>query len=1017
MANTNQNTKKFSVKNKGASIFAVAFSSILAAGTIAGSGVGIWQIAKNHTESAEFTKSVSGRVKIDPAALLADDQKQFQTEQQAEAIIADCAEKLSRWLKDRGQKSYDVSYEFYKEEKVKSEDQYFGYLNAQFEIEKVQKKHPTTKEEEEQKIDNDPYLSFFGLNGFNSNEKTLVYRWYNVDSPTGTDAPTYTIIPFRKLFTIPKSVGSQEDKAKVINDKDGQPGVVFKVEESQLNRIYQNLKAAKDYSEEKDTENKEIRKWNEPRIYIVNNLQGLYDEANYHIANWWQNKDKSSYKDIYDDTTYSTFADTYKTKNFRGDPRGSTDDSYKLASVKDHDDNSKNIQNADIFNYIDQATVGTNELNFTTKYVEKIVTMNDFTDIMPEKITDDYKNDVEGEDPKISYYWYKASSSDEAKSYLNNQITYGFNEGSIAGFDFSDISSKAEKGAEDVMARFTGHDFKSCEIAPSFTETIFGGSNVIGILSLGFLIFLVALLIVLACLYRTTGVMSWICLMFALSMTGLIGTIGSTAISMSLIFGLFIIAIVGFMAALTICGRMKRRLNSREDTQVIISKTFRKSLLPIVDISVITLVFGVCFTYIAPISLNPMGLVLIIGAFAVFLSIYLLNAIIHGLFFNNKIMVNKFSFFGKPTNIANEMLAQSNMAIPSTMDATKLELPFYSSMSKQKIDATNKRALIAIAVVGGLLIACIIAFSVIGYTSSTMFHSSHCIAILYDDELLTQPWFTGLNYTSYHHDNVSGWWYFYTDMNIASLQQVIQTMSSASGLVIGDKILIQTIFGSTNQDILNFALISVLAAAAASCVYGAIRYNWISFVPMLAGVFGLPLITLGISAMSQIKFDQFVVLAFVLIVVVNTIYCTNLLGNTAESWSRKDAYNKDEFKYIVNVALSNNWTYIWTTATAYLTFIVLLGLTGPTGTTLVSIIGLLIIGSIITLVLAPFTLSFLLYQFMKVRNFTLEKLVIKNKNKVVINYDDIDEQGIEGINKFTKKIPVAKPSEKPQGAQ
>ncbi|MCQ2747862.1 MAG: hypothetical protein MJ223_01090 [Mycoplasmoidaceae bacterium] len=46
------------------------------------------------------------------------------------------------------------------------------------------------------------------------------------------------------------------------------------------------------------------------------------------------------------------------------------------------------------------------------------------------------------------------------------------------------------------------------EVDPPFTETIFGGNNAIGILSIGFLTFLIALLVILAVLYRTTGVMS-----------------------------------------------------------------------------------------------------------------------------------------------------------------------------------------------------------------------------------------------------------------------------------------------------------------------------------------------------------------------------------------------------------------------------------------------------------------------------------------------------------------------------
>ncbi|MCQ3915753.1 MAG: hypothetical protein MJ195_03420, partial [Mycoplasmoidaceae bacterium] len=83
--------------------------------------------------------------------------------------------------------------------------------------------------------------------------------------------------------------------------------------------------------------------------------------------------------------------------------------------------------------------------------------------------------------------------------------------------------------------------------------------------------------------------------------------------------------------------------------------------------------------------------------------------------------------------------------------ATKLEIPYYSSMSKKKIDTTNKKALIAVSVVGGLLIVGIIVFAVLGFTSSTLFHPVATFAIKFDGNLLSQPWFSEVNYISYSH--------------------------------------------------------------------------------------------------------------------------------------------------------------------------------------------------------------------------------------------------------------------------
>lgn len=1006
MTNIDQKPNKFDSRKKRVAILPIIFSSILAAGSLAASGVGIWHIASNYTESPEFTRSVKGRLQIDPFANYSETEKSQFEYDDANRITKECAEKLSRWLKDQGQKTYDVAYECYETEE---EHEFDCFLTAQFEIDKVYRKHYSSEEEKKEKIDNDQYLSFFSEKGFNSNEKTFVYRWWLEDEG---QEPVYSVIPYRQVFNIPSKVDPDNPEVKTIVDKDGGNGVLFTVKSESkalIKEIFTNLADAKKSTQQKI--NEDIKPFCQPRLYIVNNINGLYNEVNYHLANWGnQNYGKDrSYLNLYEDSTYAKFSNTYKTKNFKGEDYDKPDSlACRLQSVKDHDRDDYDIPNADIFNYIDQATPGTNEIDFTHKYVDDIVTIANFDKFIPQEITEKYKNEVNFESLEINsinYFWYTQSTKNLATTYLNNQIKYGFGKAAIKTINLDDITSYNKS-----FTTITQDNFKSIYVAPSFTETIFGGSSLVGILSLGFLIFLIALLIILAVLYRTTGVMSWICMIFALSMTGLIATIGATAISMSLLFGLFTMAMAGFLASLVICGRMKRRLNSHEDTQLIVKKTFKQSLLPITDISVITLIFGLCFTYIAPVALNSLGLVLIIGSFAIFINVYLFNGLLHILFFNNQLTFAKFGFFGKPSNIANEMLYQSNSAIPASMDATRLDLAFYSSMSKKKIDSTGKKAMIAVIVVGVLLIAGIIVFSVLGFTSSTMYHTSNCLAIKTDQDVLGLGWVNELSYTSYYHDVQNGWWYFYT--NASNINDVALSIAEKLDDNLGNLVLVQNIVGSTNHDILDYALISILVATLCCSLYGAIRYNWIAFVPMLAGSFGLPLLILGLAAICQVKFDQFVVIGFVFIVVVNTIFTSMMIGNINGAWSRKDAYNKQEFKYIVNVALTNNWTYIWTSGLAYLIFIVVFAITGPIGIS--SIVALLIIGGIVTVSIAPFTLSFLDYQFMKVRNAVLNRIVERNKNKVVINYDDIDEQGIEGINQFTRQIPVSQ-EKKPQG--
>lgn len=1003
MESTSKKANAFRTKKSKWSVVSIVLSSLMAGGALAGSAVGISNIAKNYTEGAEFTKTVNGRMKINPSAL-----HEVEDLEEAQEIANDCAHKLSQWLKDNGQKNYDVSAEAYE-----NTDGIECYLNAKFDIEKVENKFPTSLEDKDKKIDNDPYLSFFSSNAFNSNEKTFVYRWYLKDTerPEPFDKPQYTVIPFREIFSLPKTTDKQDHKARTLVSEDGENGVVLEVQESTiLSDIYADLALAKKDSEDKpDPENEIANEWQKPRLYIVNNLQGLLNEANYHLSYWNSKKnadENEQYLRWYSETQYATFAENYTTKDFKGQEFGDpekTKHHFKLDHVVDKEGHEIS-GGLDLFNYIDRSTAGSNEIGFTNKYIDKIVTLTDFDKVMPAKITDSYKNDVDDtENPNIKCFWYPTTSKTSAEEYLNDQIKYGFNQASIQELSFDTISQEGEEGSKLVIDQIKNKDIISQAIPPTFTETIFGGSNLVGALSLGFLIFLIALLVILACLYRTTGVISWICMIFALSMTGLIATIGSTAITMSLLFGLFALSLVGFMACAAICGRLKRRLNSREDIQVMVNKAFKKSLLPVLDISIVTLIFGVCFLYIAPMSLNALGLVLIAGAFMTFLSVYLLNGLLHGLLFNNRMMINKYQFFGKPSNLANESLAQSNNAIPASLDATKLEIPYYSSMSRRKIDATNKKALIAICVIAGLLVIGIIVFSVVGFTSPTLFHTTTCVAIKFEGDIFAQDWFKGLDYVSYSH--TGGWWFFNTNMSNA--YSVAHSMATSAHLVFGTDVQCQTIFGTTNQDILNMALISIIIATLVSALYAGLRHNWIAIVPMIAGSFGMPLLILGLSAICQVKFDQFVVLGFALVSIVNTIFAMNIVGSTNEAWSRKEAFTNNEFKYIINVSLTNNWTYIWSNAMAYGLFILLYGLSAPIGPSTVSTVGLLIVAFVVTMVITPFVVSFLLYQFMKIRNFALSRHYEKSKSKVIINYDDIDEQGIEGINKFTKRIPIS----------
>lgn len=1000
-------------KIKGLSVLPLVLSGIIGAGAIAGTATSIWYMSKNYQESAEFSKSFLGRIEVDTLA---------NNKEEAEDHMKQAAEKLSAWLKDNSQPMYDVTYETYEEEGIGN---YKGYLSAQFNVDKVRSKRPF-EEDDETKYDNDPYLSFFEKTAINSNRKTLVYRWY---TPLKEDRPMFSIVDLDKCFIYPKSIDQEDSETKILANADGKWGVMYHVSEDTdnqflLNAIYNDMLKAYEATQDKpDPENEDEKPedWQLPRLYVINNIEQMFNEANYQLLNYRFNmdeeegSDRTNYLRLYQDTASYQFVQEYTTgKDDQGvEAEGSTrqntpsllpDQLVTSLSGTSGDPMrvAESSPNINLLRWLD-FTPGSNKFVIFNKYVEDIITVDQqkFKDYFPAKITDMYKQDVastsaDWESTNIVYFWHPYSDKLVARKYLNQLISYQL------PVKFVQVQFQNETETVTKFNKFK-KSFGSIEVQPKFVDSIFGGSALVGWLTLGFLIFLIGLGALLAALYRMTGVISWICLMFMLSMTQLIASLSTFVISMPFLFGLFTLSLIGFMAALGICERMKRKLNSNEDTQVIVNKTFKKSLLPLVDFSIITLLFGICFTYIAPASLNILGLILIIGGFALFIIMYLMNGGLHLLLFKNSITNNRHNLFGKKTNLANQALTQGNNLVPSSVDTGKLEFDYYSSMSRKNIKLFDKRTFIALAVLVGILIVGIVIFSVFGLTTNTLFHTPAQVMIYYDGDLLSQDWFmeAGLSYTSYIRDG--NWWYF----SITSLSGQEPAISAlAEHLSMESQLLVQLFFGSTNQDALMLALVSIVVGSALSSVYGAIRYNWASLVPMILGTMVMPILMLSIASICQVKFDQIVVLGFILTSIVNCLMTANILSTIQDAWSRQDAYTREEFRFIISTALKNNWQYLWVFASGFAFFIFCFALTSPFGSGYLSLI--IFLGALVTIFATPVSVAYVEYYLLCGRNNILGYRAEKAKDKVIINLDEIDEQSIEGINKFTKQkeIPI-----------
>ena len=986
------------------SILPIVGSGLLAAGALTASGFAISKVVNNYEESAEFTQSAKATLEIDPVAFYTD------ASQKADKELATkntkiAAERLSAWLKYCSHSNYDVSWEVSEEPTYQihgNVNQYISWLSFNINVEKVTSKLTSSDE----KVTNDPFLSVFDNKGFNSNNKTLVYRWYIPGESSIAEADVkYTILPFEQIFTLPENA-KDTDMSKTLTDKDGKPGVMLSIKDNNLlDEVYLDMKKAVDAEKDK---NKEIAKDHQPRLYIVNNIEGLYAEANYHWTNY--EADQANYAAIYKGTSYEDFAKRYEQYNSIGTKRSTTANPY-IQYCHNHDSTTERYPNgSDVLNYLDQENPGTIAYSWMNKYIEKTISYKSskYQEYMPDKITDVYGNDDAStkDDPNLKYFWYGFASTSDADTYFSSFYKYGM-PATVSSPRFSGDITKVN--AIDYFKK----SFTTRLIEPKFVDSLFGGSNLVRNLSLGFLAFLVVLGIILAFLYRTTGVMSWICMMFMLSITGLIATLGSAAIGMSLLIGLFIMSIAGFIAAMSIGERIRRRLNSNEDPILIVNKGFKKSLWPLVDISVITLIFGVCFIYLAPIGLNQLGLALIAGAFMTFISMFLINGLLHLLLFNNNLMMSRLSFIGKGSNKANEALSQGSNLVPSSLDATRLEYGYYNRLSTKKIGIINKKAWIIIGILLAVLISGLVCFGIFGYKDQSLFHYAGLVSFEAKEGAIdiVSKACKDLDISYTWNGRIDGGWVYFNLASADKLSQLINAITTASGgsLVAGQSLFVQTLVGSTNADILSGALVSMIVASSAVTIYQGIRSNWTGFVPMIVGTIITGLLILGISSIGAITFDETAVLGLALVVVINSLISSNSISTINEAWARKESYSKEEFKFIVNTAYKNNMFFLIVIAIAYVLFITMFGITAPTG--LGPVIGIMIIGLLVSILATPYLSSITLYYFLLIRNKALDARASRGKDKVVVNYDDVDEQEIDGINKFRKVRATSKPSQ------
>ena len=691
-------------KTKKMPIFTLIFAIFLVIAMILGFSLSIWGFSKSYSASEQFTQSLNVRFQISPASqedLSYDDSQGRLTVSEEDAInrTKQAAENFSEWLKTEGYANYDVKFD------VAATDEgpidHVGYLSVNVPIEKFESGFKLLGDDNE--INQNPIEQIFNL--VNTNQRSVVYRW-SYEAYPGPNS-VYTVIPFSSLFSISKN------DVIVTTDENDSIGVAFKVRASEvMNAIFKDLS---EYSTLNPDETDNSKK---PELFVINNLNMFINQANYYLSlgksfqlteigsavpndttgmvrETWNNYylfNNQSVTTFVKDVMYGSSIYNTSSLNF-----GHFQPCYFKAPSGVVYPNA--FYGGDLFRFIngsDGTNYGSVSYDWMNKYVQTVITVDNYGTYFPEEV-DKISGTNDVENSNISFFFWNFDNNIAAAEQLVNEVVnlawevpvskIRLDDSNDAWVDFLTIS-----GFDNDKNRMNGNGFNYSYQRPEFSQSIFGNFDLIAVIGLGFLVFLLVLLIILMMLYRTTGLFAWLTLMFSLSITLLIVISVGAVVSLGLIFGTFILAIVGTILIINVCEKMRKFSANNVDKIVAINKSFMKTHLTAIDFLVLTLLFGVCFIFFSSAIVVPIGVMLIIGSIFNYAFGFLFNWLMNYCFFYNEKISQKSFLFLKPAEDKTQPFVLNQDVIMNTsLPGTKQlqETQNINVIEKQKPEITK----------------------------------------------------------------------------------------------------------------------------------------------------------------------------------------------------------------------------------------------------------------------------------------------------------------------------------------
>lgn len=1038
------NRKIFNNKGKIFSIVAICLATVLVITSFLGLGFSIYGIYENYKLSPDYTRSLNVKTKLKPEIT------GFNDTQLSEEQVKKTAESFSNFLKDTGSIDYDVWYEYYQSKKVDQFDD--GYLNVNIPVEK----RTFIEYDEEKEADVAPQIQYF--DALNSNNRTVLYRWYakpttsEIESIPYTE-PVYTAIPLELMFNWKKTKVELSTETNTY-------GLALSLNDATTNLFTSPIILAeqihRDMAAYQKLEDKKLKQ--APELFIINDLNNLINKANFYIsvsriASQSQTVESDQY---YDDiwkpfikgTTINDFYDDFQNDHGKNDYAYLTS---KASIMENPQMGSVYEKYNEIFNYLDPTnedgtSTGTVKYEWMQKNVEQIITSSNVSSFIPQKINDKILNPKELDiNHKVDWMFWQTGTEASGKELYKTIDEYAFN-AEISLLPIDSLGQPDGKIDTDIVLNFYKNNLQYSYVEPSFYDAIFGNNNIAMWSLIALVVFLFIIGIGMIYWYRFTGFFSWLMIITACAVSFVVLLVTSHLISTALIVGLFLVALTGIISAIIICEKIKRKIVEGNDTNIVINQGFLKSFLSSFDLSIILLLIGISLVYFSTAAIVPMGIMLISGAIFNWLFIFLGNWLINFCFFINRILFNKKKLIASynpdisvvdvyNTNLNN--LAYSEIKAREevekiekqkvNIDAPKIKnFSTWIKFSWEKTKVFFKK-LVPVTLECPQVISTAGRFTNSFYASKpkklNIFNSKFEIISLVVSILFIVAFFcfiflginnviistdsfrvvvdkTGYDAISSMSFGASYSLQSYDGWYYLYFNDALAPSIQASILLLAPSAQLQTVFGHTQVDILMSCIKTISISGAFILIYLTIRNNWTVFFPLLISIVITPIIALGFISILGIWFDQTIIYGLIIVFTINVLLSSMMCNNINGKWKRKEIYTQLEMRYLINSELKNS-SKVWILFACVLAlFFILFIISMPLALLGSSIV--ILVGSIFALIVPFYILPRTLYYFLCFRIKYVNSTIINNDKRLAKNsFDKVDEQLIDGINKNT----------------